>query len=99
MTPEWLKEWIVIILALAGSFVMFTNAKGRKERLFMIKAIVLLWVGVLPLAFCLMQPLPYRLFALIPGIALCVGYYYGFKKWEALKASEQKDLSSKESES
>jgi hypothetical protein len=81
---------IGLIGSLIGTYCSIRNTSGPKERAFMVKASVMVWVGIilfLGLMFAL--PNPYRYFLWIPySVLLPLGIICGNKKQQRIRQEE-----------
>ena len=75
-----------------GTYFGIKNTKGPRERGFMVKASVILWIAMgVFLALLLLLPSPYRWFMWIPyGILLPLGIIFGNRRLAQIRAGESK---------
>lgn len=84
---------IGVIGGLIGTYFSIKNTKGPKERLFMVKANIVCWVGIivfLSLMFALPNPYGYLLW--IPyAILLPLGIIFGNRTQQKIRAEESQN--------
>jgi Ca2+/Na+ antiporter len=75
-----------------GTYCSIKNTKGPKERIFMIKASVVGWLGIgIFIALVFLFPNPYRWFLFIPYIILLpIGIILGNKRQAKIRAEESR---------
>lgn len=75
-----------------GTYFSIKNTKGPKERAFMVKASVVVWIAIgVFLAMLLLLPNPYRWFMWIPyGILLPLGIIFLNKRLAQIRAEDSK---------
>ncbi len=98
MSPSQLGGWIggvlggVIGLAggVVGTYFGIRNTHGPRERRFMVRAAVVVWVAILLfLALLLALPSPWRFLLWIPyGILLPVGIILGNRRQQQIRREE-----------
>lgn len=73
-----------------GTYFSIKNTNGPRERRFMVKGAVVMWIGVsIFLALVFLLPYPYRWFLWIPyGPALVLGIIFGNKRQAQIRAEE-----------
>jgi uncharacterized membrane protein YfcA len=93
----WIGGILGGLLGLAGGVfgtcVSIRNTQGPRERAFMLRAAVVVWIGLLAFAGLLFGlPDPYRWFAWIPySILLPLGITYGNRKQQAIRDAEARE--------
>jgi len=93
----WIGGILGSLLGLAGgvfgTWVSIRNTHGPRERAFMLRAAVFVWIGLLAFAGLLFGlPDPYRWFAWIPySILLPLGITYGNRKQQAIREAEARE--------
>ena len=91
----WLGVWFGVLAGIGGglfgTYMSIRNTNGPKERAFMVKSSVVIWLSILVfLALLYLIPLPYNFLLWLPygGLVLC-GIRYCNKKQNEIRESER----------
>jgi uncharacterized membrane protein YfcA len=97
MNAGWIGAIVGVVIGIIGGIIgtyfSIKNTNGPRERAFMVKASVVVWVaGILFLGLMFALPNPYRYFLWIPfAILLPLGIFFGNRTQQRIRKEESQN--------